>query len=238
MKSNKAIILVWAASCVVSVFLMKLLDYSQLMPVPATEQALVVDRAFHLILTLTVFIYCLVCGTVVYSLFRFKSRTAGDQGAGFHHSRGWRIEGVWIFATTLLTLWLAYYGSMELRELLGKPEADLDVQVTASQYSWEFYYPKFNQVAARMALPLGKRVRLSITSKDVVHSFWVPEFRTKQDALPGRVSTLYLTPTREGEYMVLCNELCGLDHTVMTGYVDVMSEEDFEKRFTGGQENW
>lgn len=238
MKTNKTIILVWIASCGVAALIMQVLNYLQLMPVAATEQARLVDHTFNVILTLTVVIYCLVCGTVVYSLVRFKSKGPSDLGKGFHHSRGWKIEGVWIIATTVLTLWLALFGSRELHAILGKPEADLDIQVTASQFSWEFYYPKFNQVSSRLALPLNKRVRLSISSKDVVHSFWVPEFRTKQDALPGRVSTLYLTPTREGQYMILCNELCGLDHTVMTAGVDVINEEEFEKRFTSGQENW
>ncbi len=238
MKKNKIILLVWAASLCVAAVLIRLLHLTQLMPPAATEQAVLVDSAFNLILALTVVIYCLVCGTVVYSLVRFKTRGPQEEGAHFHNSRGWRVESTWMIVTTALTLWLAYYGSKELKAILGKPEADLDIQVTASQFSWEFFYPKFNQMAARMVLPLNRRVRLSITSQDVVHSFWVPEFRTKQDALPGRVSTLYLTPTRIGQYTVLCNELCGLDHTVMTGYVDVVDEEEFEKRFTGGQENW
>lgn len=238
MKRNKLILLVWAVSAVAAAGLMRLLQLANLMPPAASEQALIVDRTFFAILTLTVFIYCLVCGTVVYSLVRFRSTETKPEGEGFGHSRGWKVEALWILATTVLTIGLAYYGSQELRDLLGKPEADLDVQITASQFSWEFFYPKFNQIASRLALPLNRRVRLTITSQDVVHSFWVPEFRTKQDALPGRTATLYVTPTRLGTYSILCNELCGLDHTVMTGYADVVNEEEFEKRFTGGQENW
>jgi cytochrome c oxidase subunit 2 len=210
----------------------------QFMPPAATLQAHIVDHAFKVILVLTAVIFCLVLGTLFYSILKFRAKSDADQGDGFHHSRGWRVEGLWIISTTALTIWLAAFGTTELRQLLGKPEADMDIQVTASQFSWEFFYPKFNQLGSRLILPLNKRIRLDITSKDVVHSFWVPEFRTKQDALPGRVSTLYLTPDRAGSYLLMCNELCGLDHTVMTAYVDVVPEADFEKQFTHGAESW
>lgn len=238
MKPKTMLPFVWTGSLLAAYILYKGVAFVHLMPVAATREAHWVDHTFNTILLLTIVIFCVVLGTLLYSVVAFRATSESEQGAPFHHSASWRVEIAWVVATTGLTLWLAYFGWTELRMLAGKPEADIDVQVTASQFSWEFFYPKFNQQVSRLVLPTGKRVRLSLSSQDVVHSFWVPEFRTKQDALPGKITTLYLTPERLGVYTLLCNQLCGLDHTVMQAYVDVVDEEEFEKRFTKGQEVW
>ena len=126
---------------------------------------------------------------------------------------------------------LAALGAQELRALINNPEADIDVEVRAEQYSWEFYYPQFKTYGSALYLERGKRHRIILTSKDVVHSFWVPEFRIKQDAVPGKVISMILTPTKNGQYLLLCNQLCGWGHTEMQSVVEVVDHEDFEKQF-------
>ena len=93
------------------------------------------------------------------------------------------------------------------------------------------YYPQTKAFGAKLFLEVGKRHRIILTSKDVVHSFWVPEFRVKQDAVPGKVISMILTPTKKGEYLLLCNQLCGYGHTEMQSVVEVLDHEDFEKQF-------
>ena len=124
---------------------------------------------------------------------------------------------------------LAALGAHELRAIIGSPEADIDIEVRSSQFSWEFYYPRSKTFGDKLYMEKGKRHRLILTSKDVIHAFWVPEFRVKQDAVPGKAIPLMITPTKTGEYLLLCNQLCGRDHYNMQSIVAVLEHEDFEK---------
>mgnify|MGYP001561884063 CR=1 FL=1 len=128
-----------------------------------------------------------------------------------------------------LTLALAALGAHELRAIIGDGQADIDIEVRSSQFSWEFYYPQFKTFGDKLYLEKGKRHRLILTSKDVIHAFWVPEFRIKQDAVPGKAIPLIITPTVTGEYTLQCNQLCGRDHYDMLATVAVVEHEDFEK---------
>lgn len=238
MKTRSALWVIPLGAGAMSAALLKLFAVFPMMPVQASRESAIIDEAFLGCIALTVALFSLVIVTVAYSLVKFRSPDPKAEGPAIHHSRGWLVESAWIGVSLFLTIGLAVYGWATLKSVYGASEADLDVEVRAEQFSWEFFYPKFNQTGSRLYLPIGKRARILLTSKDVIHSFWVPEFRMKQDAVPGKVTTLTLTPTRVGTYTLLCNQLCGRDHTIMTGVVDVINEEDFEKKFTGGGENW
>lgn len=239
MKYRSAFWFIPSATAGLSFLLFKLFARFPIMPLAATHEAVMIDETFVGCLRLTVPIFSVVVVTLLYGLYQFRARGPGEEGERLHHSRSWWFESLWIGTSLLLTIGLAIFGWKELRTIYGAPEADVDVQVRAEQFSWEFFYPKFNLTASRLYVPLGKRVRISLTSKDVVHSFWVPEFRMKQDAIPGKITTLLFTPTREGTYLLLCNQLCGRGHTDMTAYVNVLAPEAFEKRFAGGgAESW
>jgi cytochrome c oxidase subunit 2 len=236
-KSLSAWLIPLGAGAMTAVIL-KLFAVFPMMPAQASREAVIIDEAFRGCVALTVVIFCLVIAAVIYMLIRFRSSDPQAQGPAIHHSRRWWLESAWIGVSLILTIGLAAYGWTTLRTVYGAPEADLDIEVRAEQFSWEFYYPSLKQVASRLYLPLGKRTRISLTSKDVIHSFWVPEFRMKQDAVPGKITTLMLTPSQIGSYTLLCNQLCGRDHTIMTALVEVVGEEEFEKKFTAGGEAW
>ncbi len=106
---------------------------------------------------------------------------------------------------------------------------DLVVQVQGMQYAWMFTYPESGLVAGELHLPLNKRVRLNMTAMDVNHAFWVPQFRLKQDLIPGRETHLEFVPTRLGTYPIICAELCGPYHGVMAGQLIVETPEEFER---------
>ncbi|MEN9203976.1 MAG: cytochrome c oxidase subunit II [Thermostichus sp. DG_1_6_bins_120] len=110
---------------------------------------------------------------------------------------------------------------------VGKPE--LVVQVQGMQYAWVFTYPESGLVAGELHLPLNKRVRLEMTALDVNHAFWVPQFRLKQDVIPGRETYLEFVPSQLGEYPIICAELCGPYHGVMAGQLFVETPEAFER---------
>ncbi len=207
-----------------------LIGATHMMPAAAALEAEYVDHAWDAMMKLTLPIFGLCLATIIVALLRFRVPDADTrEAAPVHASRGGLVEAAWILASLGLTLGLAAYGTREFRLIRGDDHADLDVQVTAVQWSWDFTYPATNTVGQGLLLPRGKRVRLIMQARDVVHSFWVPEFRLKQDIVPGRISKLLFTPTVVGEYMLRCSELCGRDHTVMTAKVRVLEPEDFEK---------
>lgn len=109
-----------------------------------------------------------------------------------------------------------------------KAEPPLVIEVQGLQYAWIFTYPDTGVVSGEIHIPVGREVRLNITAADVLHSFWLPEFRIKQDAIPGRESTLRFTSNRLGDYAVVCAELCGPYHGAMNTRLYVESEEDFQ----------
>jgi cytochrome c oxidase subunit 2 len=103
----------------------------------------------------------------------------------------------------------------------------LIVKVTAQQFAWQFTYPN-GQTYGQLRLPVARHTKLEITSKDVIHSFWVPQLGQKQDAVPGQVNPLVLTPIRTGSFDVICTELCGLGHSIMRTLAIVESQSDFD----------
>jgi cytochrome c oxidase subunit 2 len=102
------------------------------------------------------------------------------------------------------------------------------VEVTALQFAWQFTYPEQGIVSPELNLPRDRQVLLKLQSKDVIHSFWVPEFRMKQDAVPGMTTQLRIRPTLVGQYEVRCAELCGTSHYAMLATVNVMEPADFD----------
>lgn len=237
MKRLRAFVIIVGSATLFSGALVWLFRSYPMMPVAASAEAVRVDRAFNSLLWLSIPIYALVISSLVYALFVFRSKSPEDRGEPFEQSRGLWVEGLWLAVSLVITVGLAGYGSYELKHILEEQKtSDMEVQVNASQFSWEFFYPSREQFGSRLILPLNKKVRLIFKSADVLHSFWVPEFRLKQDVLPNRVTQLVITPTRAGSYQLRCSELCGSDHTAMTAWVDVVPAEEFDERLQG--ESW
>ncbi|MBI2387130.1 MAG: cytochrome c oxidase subunit II [Elusimicrobia bacterium] len=228
MKNKSAVAVIAALSALIAGALYVLFTRFPTMPLAASAQAAHVDSAWYGLLVVEGVIYALVMGFLLYCVFAFRAAKRTEQGEKFDGSRGRFVEVGWIAASIALTLSLAALGAHELRELIKDPSADIDIEVRASQFSWEFYYPQYKTFGAKLFMEKGKRHRLILTSKDVVHAFWVPEFRIKQDAVPGKAIPMILTPTKTGEYTLLCNQLCGRDHYDMLASVEVLEHEDFE----------
>lgn len=225
----KDFLFITVLSILLTLVLWFLIASTKIMPLAASYEAKHVDGAFNAMLAVTVPIFSLVISFVIYTLLRYSAGQDQSEGIKFYGSGNGIVEAAWIFISLLLTLGLAAFGTKELLAIRGNDQADLNIQVKASQFSWEFYYPEQNVFSPELILPEGKRVRLLLSSEDVVHSFWVPEFRLKQDLLPGKVVKLLFTPNKIGEYMLFCSELCGTGHTTMTAPVRVVEKEQFAK---------
>jgi cytochrome c oxidase subunit 2 len=134
-------------------------------------------------------------------------------------------------APLITVLFFAYLGGEALAETMRADPQALEIKVIGQQWAWRFEYPDYGIVTDTLMMPVNQQSILKLSSNDVVHSFWVPEFRVKQDALPGGdefVRDLRVTPTLAGDYKVRCAELCGLQHATMESPVKVVSREDFE----------
>ncbi len=229
MKNKSAVVVIAALSGLISWALYLIVVRFPTMPMAASTQAGHVDSAWNGLLLVEGVIYAVVMAFLIYCVVAFRAAKRTEQGAKFDRSRGRVVEVAWIVGSAGLTLALAALGAYELRAIIGDGQADIDIEVRSSQFSWEFYYPQFKTFGDKLYLEKGKRHRLILTSKDVIHAFWVPEFRIKQDAVPGKAIPLIITPTTTGEYTLQCNQLCGRDHYNMLSIVAVLEHEDFEK---------
>lgn len=208
-----------------------------LLPVAATQEADVVDGAILILLRIVVPVFAFVVVAVVYSLICFRVRDDDLAPSAVQRRGDGRFSWSWVAGTSALTLLVIVYpGVTGLREMWkgDTPRGALRVNVTASQWAWRFDYPQQGvRNATTLVLPVGRRVRFVLRSPDVMHSFWVPAFRVKEDVVPGETRELYLTLDRTISTAtsplarVQCAELCGIGHTEMRAPVRVVSPAAF-----------
>jgi cytochrome c oxidase subunit 2 len=216
-----------AAWTVLSIVGMVLVAGIQIIPRIASREAEIENSAFVLLTVLSVPVLLFVVVGLAYSALRF--RAAGDDeadGPPVHGSRG--FQAVWLGISFALVIGLFGYGAVGLVDIRGAQSSDFEVRVHAEQWAWHFEYPSAGVVTKELHIPVGERVHLVITSDDVIHSFWVPAFGIKQDAVPGRPTQIYLTATVVGTYPGLCAELCGFGHTDMHLSAVVSDRADLE----------
>jgi cytochrome c oxidase subunit 2 len=206
-----------------------LLTNIELMPEQASLQAIPIDDLFRLDFIAIAILFSLIVGLMVYSIIVFRRRK-GDDSDGPHIEGNTRLEVVWTLVPLLFVLFLAYYGSAVLGKTMAADPKPLRVEVIGSQWSWRFEYPDYGIISTDLILPVNKQALLILSSTDVIHSFWVPEFRVKQDLLPGEgfERELRITPIETGDYKVRCAELCGKNHYAMLAPVKVLSQAEFD----------
>jgi len=210
------------------------LDSAGLMPVEASMQATAIDWMWNLEVIAMSFLFALIVVPMGYSLVVFR-RKKGDTTDAEHMEGNTKLEIAWTIVPLFIVMAYAYFGAVNLAETRRVDPEAMVVKVTGLQWSWTFEYPAVNGLAVvsdELHVPVGKQVLLRMTSNDVIHSFWVPEFRVKQDLVPGRITELRITPTIEGNYVVRCAELCGTSHAYMEKPVIVSSQADFDAWMT------
>ena len=208
------------------------LDSAGLMPVQASAQAVPIDLMWNEQVIAMSFLFALIVVPMVYSLLVFR-RKKGDTTDAAHVEGNTKLEIVWTILPLFAVLVFAYLGGNSLAQTLRADPDAMVVKVTGRQWSWSFEYPGYGVTSTELRLPVGKQVYLQMTSTDVIHSFCVPEFRVKQDLVPGRVTELRITPTLEGSWKVRCAEICGAAHYSMQTPVTVMSQADFDAWMAG-----
>ena len=202
------------------------LTAAHVMPVEASAQSQIVDQMWNWDMMAVSFLLALIVVPMFYSLVVFR-RKKGDTTDAEHVEGNTKLEITWTIIPLIVVLVFAYLGAYTLGETrIADPNA-MVIKVHAQQWSWSFEYPD-GFVSTDLHLPANQQVVLKMQSSDVIHSFWVPEFRIKQDVLPGRVTDYRITPDRPGSYKVRCAELCGTSHAYMEANVIVTSQADYK----------
>jgi cytochrome c oxidase subunit 2 len=189
----------------------------------------IVADVFLFIAAVAVFMLVLVTSLMIYFTFRYR-RKRNPQPEDIRGNL-W-LEIIWTVIPTFLVLSMFYYGWTGFRSLKKVPEGALQVKVSARQWSWLFEYGNGIKTE-ELRIPVGKPIHLLLTSQDVIHSFYIPAFRVKQDAVPGMVNPLWFKAGEVGTYDVLCAEYCGQQHAYMLTRVKVLSGEEFSRWYEG-----
>ena len=197
------------------------------LPVEASAQAVPIDWLWDVQMIALSFLFALIVVPMFYSLIVFRRRK-GETGDGEHFEGNTRLEITWTVLPLFAVLAVAYIGAGNLAETRRADPDAMIVKVTGIQWSWSFEYPEYGVISDELHLPVDRQVLLQMTSNDVIHSFWVPEFRVKQDLVPGRITELRITPTIVGNYKVSCAELCGTSHAYMIKPVIVTEQPGFD----------
>jgi cytochrome c oxidase subunit 2 len=199
------------------------------LPQPASREAGRIDFVFWFVTGICIFVFSIVAAVSVFAVWKFRAKPDDDSdGPPIHGHTG--LEIMWTAVPTLLVTAIAVVSAIVLAKDDAQGANPLRVDVYAQQFFWSYRYPGYgNKESDILRLPVNRSVVLHMTSKDVIHSFWVPEFRQKQDVVPGIHPTLHITPNRVGTYPVICTELCGLGHALMRSRVIVMEPDAFQQ---------
>ena len=204
------------------------------LPEAVTTTAPAIDRLFYTILGITGVVFVLVQATLLFFLVRYRERPG--RGALYFHGNN-LIEIIWTVIPAIVLLFLTLHSQQVWSQVRGSPpSASLQVEITAEQFAWNIRYPGADGVLNtaddlttinQLHLPVRQTVLIHLKSKDVIHSFFVPQFRMKLDAVPGITGRLWLSATKTGNFEIACAELCGLGHYRMRGFLTIESPEAF-----------
>jgi len=199
-------------------------------PTEASRQAANIHTLYDVLLIASIPIFALVESVVLYSVWKFRMRPGDERKDGPPIHGNTRLEVVWTILPAALIIGLVSYSYTVLRSNEDSKRGEMTVNVTARQFAFEFSYPRSGGhyvVSPVLYLPDNRPVVFKLRSLDVIHSFFVPEFSEKLDAVPGIATTLRVTPNRLGRYPVECTELCGAGHAFMRSTVYVVTPSRF-----------
>jgi cytochrome c oxidase subunit II len=201
-------------------------------PPAASTQADQIDTLWDVLLIASVPVFVLVTVVIAFSVINFRMRPGeeGIDGPPIHGDT--RLEVIWTAVPAILIVGLVTYAYVVLRDIEQAPAAGRErvVRVFGEQFAWTFQYNEGGRrfTNAQLYLPANESVKFEVQSKDVIHDFWVPDFRMKLDAVPGITTSYRVTPTAIGDHAIVCAELCGLGHAFMRQTAHVVDRQEFD----------
>ncbi len=210
---------------------MRLTDFP-LFPEGASTFADRVDMLYLFLVLVSGFFTVLIFSTVFYFAIRYRRRSEEERPPAIHGSL--KLELLWAGLPLVLSMVMFAWGTTLFLEIRRPPSGAEEIFVVGKQWMWKIQHPQGPREINQLHVPLGRPIKLTMASEDVIHSFFIPAFRVKQDVLPGRYTTLWFEASRTGEYHLFCAEYCGTAHSGMRGRVVVMEPSEYEVWLAGG----
>ncbi|HSG13100.1 MAG TPA: cytochrome c oxidase subunit II [Gaiellaceae bacterium] len=225
---RKALVQLAALGVVIGVLVTLVAVLFQWLPTSASEEFDRIHDLYWFATVMSIVIFSLVTAVVVYAVWKWRVPPDDDaDGPPIHGNT--QLEIVWTAIPAVIVIILGVVSAVVLSENGRAGDRPLQVKAIAQQFAWKFEYTENGGfTSGELVLPVGQEVKVTMEALDVIHSFWVPEFGQKQDAVPGIETSILVTPTREGEFAVVCTELCGLGHATMRAKARVVTQADFE----------
>jgi len=226
---RKGIVQLVAIGVVIGVLVTLVAVLFQWLPTSATEEFDRIQDVYWFATVMSIVIFSLVAAVVVYAVWKWRVPLDDDaDGPPIHGHTG--LEVVWTAVPAILVIALGIVSAVVLSENGRASDRPLQVKAIGQQFAWKFEYGDYGDFeSGELVLPVGREAQFTMEAVDVIHSFWVPQFGQKMDAVPGVETTILVTPTRTGEFAVICAELCGLGHATMRAKARVVTQADFDK---------
>lgn len=206
-----------------------------LFPDQASTIASGVDAVYFLLVGLSLFFAVAVFFFILFFAIKYRRGSKADRSGLVFESR--RLEFTWSFIPLVLAMTVFVVQATAFFNLYRPPIDALEIYIVGKQWMWKAQHPEGQDEINELHVPVNRPVRLIMTSQDVIHSFYIPAFRVKQDVLPGRYTSIWFEATKPGTYHLFCAEFCGTDHSVMGGSVIVMPQAEYEQWLAGDSGN-
>ncbi len=201
-------------------------ETSYMMPEQGTAIAKQIDNLYGFLVVVSFISCAILIGGMLYFAVKYKRKSQSDKTPYITHDT--RLEVLWSVLPLIIFLLVFAWGWIIYHDMRTMPKNALEIQVTGKQWAWTAEY-KNGVRSTEIVVPVNKDVKIILAAEDVLHSFYVPSFRIKQDAVPGRYTALWFNSEKLGEFHVFCTEYCGTSHSAMTTKLRVVSQEDYEK---------
>ena len=202
-----------------------------ILPESASTVSGQIDALYYFISAITVFFTLLIFVAVFVFAVRFRRRRADQVGEAIHGSTA--LEITWSVIPFFIVMTMFGWGAWVYFHTYTPPPGAMEVFVVGKQWMWKIQHPEGHREINELHVPIGRPVKLTITSEDVIHSFFIPAFRMKKDAVPGMYTTMWFEATKAGKYHLFCAEYCGNQHSGMIGWVHALEQADYEAWLRG-----
>jgi cytochrome c oxidase subunit 2 len=203
-----------------------------LFPVQASSVAAGVDHLVYFLLAVAVFFSVGIFLSIFYFAVRYRRRSDAEVPETVHG--GLTLEIAWTVIPFGLTMIMFVWGASVFFKISRPPDDAQQIYVVGKQWMWKMQHMEGQREINELHVPVGQAVKLTMTSEDVIHDFFIPAFRTKADVLPGRYTSTWFQPTKPGKYHLFCSQYCGTNHSAMIGWVYVMAPQDYQAWLSGG----
>ncbi len=198
-----------------------------MLPEQASTVAADIDNLYFYLIAFSVVATALIVALIIAFAIRYRRREGAEPA---HRDReNWKLEATWIVVPFILIIIAFAWGANLFVEVSVAPDDAEEIHVVGKQWMWHVRHPNGRREINELHVPTDRPIRLTLSSEDVVHSFYVPAFRVKQDAVPGRFTSMWFEATEPGEYHLFCAEYCGTDHSRMIGRVVALAPSEYER---------